>query len=367
MTKKVKFKIDHIDPLGQGVSKISDKIIFIPSTLPGEEGEAEILKESKGVAFATLVEIEKKSNERIDSVCPHFMNCNGCHYLHTNYENELEFKRKSLARDFQKFDDIPEIEVLKSPARLGYRNRIQLHYLKKFGLIGFHQYKTNRITNVENCKIFDPSMQEIFDDTLKNFQTLVKNQPPKGHIEIYMKGDQVQRSINKSYSDGGFTQVNVEMNQKALDLISKALDQKTKSEGIILDLFGGSGNLTRGQNKPSLVVDIYPEDKTLGHQTFLNLDLFNDESLDSIIEELRDQKVSQLVIDPPRSGFKSVENYVEAFNPERIIYMSCKPSTMARDLHSIKDKYSIERLILLDFFPSTYHYEGLTILERKPY
>jgi len=362
MTKKVHFKIEHMDPLGQGVSKIADKIVFIPSTLPGEEGEAEILKESKGVAFAKPISFTKKSDQRIEPECPHFNECNGCHYLHTNYEFEIQFKQNSLKKDFQKFEELPEIETLKAPSRLGYRNRVQLHYVKKPGLIGFHQYKSNRITNVENCLIFDPKLKEKFDETLLSFKEITKKAAPKGHIEIYLKGDGVERTINKAYSSGGFSQVNESMNQRALEIISSSLQGK---DGLILDLFGGSGNLTHGQNNPVLVVDKYPEDKTKGQQSFLSLDLFEEESLEDLSIKLTGQDVSQLVIDPPRSGFKLLEKYVEKFKPKKIIYMSCKPATMARDLQPIQSQFRIKKLMLLDFFPSTFHYEGLAILERN--
>ena len=120
-----------MDPLGQGVSKVTDKIVFIPGTLPGEEGHAEILKESKGVAFAKIISISKRSPQRIEPECPHFSECNGCHYLHTDYSSELEFKKKSLEKDFQKFKNLPPLEIFEAPSRLNYRNRVQLHYHKK--------------------------------------------------------------------------------------------------------------------------------------------------------------------------------------------------------------------------------------------
>lgn len=364
MTKKVHFKIEHMDPLGQGVSKITDKIVFIPGTLPGEEGEAEILKESKGVAFAKVTSLTKSSPQRITPECPHFEECNGCHYLHTDYTSELEFKKKSLIKDFQKFEALPEVEVLKAPSRLNYRNRVQLHYHKKAKLIGFHQYKSNRIAKTDDCKIFEPQLQECFDETLQNFQKLLASGPVKGHVEIYLKDGKVQRSFNKSYSEGGFSQVNAPMNHKAVELIQEEL-QKISSNHLILDLFGGSGNLTQGQTSPSIVVDAYPADKTSGNQRFLNLDLFSEQSLDQLLQEIGEENVSQMVIDPPRSGFKLLVDYVEAFGPEKIIYMSCKPSTMARDLAPIKNQFDFKKFMLLDFFPSTFHYEALAVLERK--
>ena len=91
MDKKNQFKIDHMDPLGQGVYKSDDQVFFIPKTLPGEEGEFRINKKRKGVHFCSLAKLTSTSDQRITPVCPHFEECNGCHYLHTNYPEELKF------------------------------------------------------------------------------------------------------------------------------------------------------------------------------------------------------------------------------------------------------------------------------------
>ena len=90
-----KFKIDHIDPLGQGVFKEGDEIYFIPKTLPDETGEFEILKSKKGVHFGQLESLDHKNAERIEPECPHYQECSGCHFQHTNRENELNFKQNS--------------------------------------------------------------------------------------------------------------------------------------------------------------------------------------------------------------------------------------------------------------------------------
>ena len=89
-----KFLIDHIDPLGQGVFKQDDQVFFIPKTLPGETGDFVIDKKSKGVHFGTCTQITNKSPERITPDCPHFDQCNGCHFLHTHYQNELKSQYK---------------------------------------------------------------------------------------------------------------------------------------------------------------------------------------------------------------------------------------------------------------------------------
>ena len=92
--ENINFKIDHLDPLGQGVSK-ENKITFIEKTLPGEIGSAEVYRKAKGVIFGRLTnpdKLEVESPDRIKPECPHFHECRGCQYLHTDYNNEIVFK-----------------------------------------------------------------------------------------------------------------------------------------------------------------------------------------------------------------------------------------------------------------------------------
>ena len=131
--KQIDFKIEHIDILGQGVSKIGDKITFLPKTLPDEQGICQITKEVKGVAFAQLLSIEDikiQSQDRITPICPHFYQCGGCDFLHTNYKNEITFKRSNLERLLQKIKSFKNEMLQVNPAlqRTSYRSKIQLHY-----------------------------------------------------------------------------------------------------------------------------------------------------------------------------------------------------------------------------------------------
>ena len=139
--ENINFKIDHLDPLGQGVSK-NEQIAFIEKTLPGEMGTAVVYRKAKGVIFGRLSNpdnLEAKSQARTSPECPHYYECRGCQYLHTDYSNEIVFKTESLKRIFTGL--LPEsskIEVHPANERLGYRNRVQIHYdlqTNNFGLI----------------------------------------------------------------------------------------------------------------------------------------------------------------------------------------------------------------------------------------
>ena len=148
----IPFVISGVDTLGQGVSKISDKVLFIPKTMVGDEGEAEVVSEKKGVIFARVKSFHKKSSERTAPSCEHFEHCHSCHFLHLSYEHELKIKKASFEQLMRKAK-LPPVEIIGAPQRSSYRNRIQLHYSLKSKLIGMLDPVTQAIIPIPRCQI----------------------------------------------------------------------------------------------------------------------------------------------------------------------------------------------------------------------
>jgi 23S rRNA (uracil1939-C5)-methyltransferase len=359
----ISFEITSMDSLGQGVSKITDKVTFIPKTVPGDKGEAIVLSEKKGVAFARLQKLVQESPVRIKPACIHFNQCPSCHYQHVEYDQELVYKKENFEKLFRKIP-LPQVEVIGAPERFNYRNRIQLHYSLKSKLIGMRDSQTYAITPIPQCIIGAPEvLQEI--KRLYSNDTWMREAPPspmEGHVEIYWRDDQLKVSWNKAYAEGGFTQVFELMNQKLKDVLMS--EWNFSSQAGLLDLFGGNGNLSNGLNySQRLSVDIYRQ--TPGEE-FFNQDLYDEKALRNVREHVKKKglKVEHLLLDPPRSGLKNLNEWTEAFKPKTIAYVSCDPHTLARDLINVTG-YEFKRAFLIDFFPSTFHFESLIILERK--
>ncbi len=374
----MKFKIDHIDPMGQGVSKEADKITFIPKTLPGEEGDAQLIKKQKKIQFAkinSLDDLTRVSNLRKEASCSHYSQCSGCHYLHTSYENEINFKKSGiqwLLRNLERnYNTELKVNIHQANERLSYRNRIQLHYLKNHKILGFHTLE-NKISEVPGCLLPQESIKlklsELYTDN--NWLNLVQGQPNKGHIEIYHPpGEELKVNINKAYSQGGFTQVNKDMNDLMVKLVEEKLKSSYQSQGkkLVLDLFGGSGNLTKSLTQaPTLVVDATPKKHISleDHQTYAEINLYDKKALSDLMSCI-DESVECLVIDPPRSGHKDLPEFIERINPEHILYISCQASTMIRDISNLNDEYQIDEVHLFDLFPSTHHFETVIFLSKK--
>lgn len=370
---KTDFRIEHIDPIGQGVSKEDGHVTFIKKTLPGEIVSAEIFSKKKGVQFAHLTSVLEASPERISPDCQHFNECNGCDYQHTNYQNELLYKKNSLLRHMFKFPETP-LTIHGAKKRFSYRNRIQLHYDKKKKLLGLMNYK-NEIIPVPDCKIINPSvayeLRNLYKDN--NWIKALEKEPVSGHIELYSKdnntgGHNVKLSVNRPYANGGFTQVNAEMNERMRLYIEKKAHEIIPSKSIVYDLFGGNGNLTVKFKNPTLVVDKYRTTPTAtSHQKFYSLDLYAPEAVKNLIH-LKNENYPRpdwMIIDPPRSGLKNLQEFLNEFKPDGFFFIACEATSFVRDTLGILNNYELKNVEIFDLFPSTQHFETVGIFTRR--
>lgn len=389
MTKNqtVTFEILRMDPFGQGVSQADEKILFIPDTLPGEKGTATIT-DTKGqkVLFGKVENREVSSPHRKEPDCIHFDRCQGCSYLHTSYEEELKHKKAAYSFLFKKYKTPEEIEIIGAPERLHYRNRLQLHYDLKKRKLGF--LNDGRIQEVPQCLLGKESLQnklkELYQDS--SWTKLVpRSAPTDGHLELYEKKDgEISVAFNEPYAHGGFSQVYEAMGLKAKALIQEFFDEEVAKGLPTLDVFGGSGFLSGGVGKSRVVCDsVVPDkNKTLGKHTFVQVNLFEKYAMARvekfIHKHIKDNKISSeghwnLIIDPPRSGFKTLGKLTNLGSLKnkvhKLAYLSCNPQSFKRDLDILMEQgeWQLEKLTFLDFFPGTHHLESLAFLSPKSY
>ncbi len=359
----IPFTIIRMDSLGQGVSKEADKITFIPKTMVGDSGEAEVLAERKGVVFARAIRFNNRSAERINSSCPHFDDCPSCHFLHIDYQKEISIKTDTFNHLFRKFE-MPQLEVIQAPQRDSYRNRIQLHYDLKRKIIGMLDAKQDKIIPIPECLIGLPVIKQEIKRLYTDDAWIdeAQGQPWTGHLEIYWNQQELKLTWNRPYAEGGFTQVFAEMNERLKAILAQWVASKKPTH--LLDLFAGNGNLSQGLSySQRLCVDIYPEAKGA---EFISQNLYDEKAKKRIFQELKKRNFSPqvLLVDPPRSGIKDLSAWVEEIRPNFLVYVSCDPHTLARDL-SLLENYSLVKSFLIDFFPSTFHFESMVFLERR--
>ena len=360
--RALQFEIESMDPMGQGVAKIDGKPCFIPKALPGEQGQATLTKASKGVLFAKLDALDISADNRQEPQCKHFASCPGCHYLHTDYQSELRYKQQALQHHLNRLEaDVPTVELSPAEQRLGYRNRIQLHYRHKY--LGMVDGASNNVVEIPECQAIDERLRTAFDE-LYNDKTWIDDHEGQGHCELYLTEDGVSVEWDQPYAHGGFSQVNDIMN----GVLKKAVLNQLKGDelGSLLDLFSGEGNLSDpilesneaiGRVVERVMVDYAPERVSQEELSFIHLDLFSDSALKLFKARTEYQRFDVLLVDPPRKGFPDLALWIKSFKPKKLIYVSCNAATMVRDLQQLTGKYSIDHIELIDLFPGTYHYE----------
>jgi 23S rRNA (uracil1939-C5)-methyltransferase len=280
-----------------------------------------------------------------------------------DYGEELQFKKESFEKLFRKLP-LPPVEVIAADKRTHYRNRIQLHYSLKSKLIGMKDPQTFQILPIPQCLIGVPEVLEELKRLYGNDQWLKEapTAPAEGHVEIYNHNGQTKVNWNKAYAEGGFTQVFEAMNEKLKEILTQ--EWRLSSQPDLLDLFGGNGNLSNSLSySRRLCVDMYSK---LPGNDFYSQDLYDSRAIRNVLQEVKNRQLSveNLLLDPPRSGIKNLSEWIMAFKPRSIAYVSCDPHTLARDLQQLEG-YTCKSSFLIDFFPSTFHFESLVILERN--
>jgi len=353
-----------MDPLGQGVSKKDGRITFIAGTLPGETGTAMVYKGAKGVQFARLEKLDQLSDNRVEPECPHFQECPGCQYLHTDYASELSYKKATLLRYLGALGVSEEdIEMVPAPRRLSYRNRVQLHYRHKY--IGMLDTVSNEVLEVPHCKIFREELQPAFDQLYQGDWT--KDHSGHGHCELYFKSGETSISWDKDYAHGGFSQVYEEMNQELQRRVQTQLEGMEVKQ--LLDIFSGNGNLSdafaQKGGKRVLIDSFFDIKANARPDNFYQMDLYNDQSLPNFTRKAGKQGFDTFLIDPPRRGFPGLDNWVKKIKPRQVLYVSCNPASLARDMRNMSSRFRIKTVQLMDLFPATAHFETLVLLEIR--
>jgi 23S rRNA (uracil1939-C5)-methyltransferase len=272
----------------------------------------------------------------------------------------------TLKRQLYKFStDKLMCNYFEAPHRTGYRNRIQLHYDQKAKLLGF-QNSEHEIVEVPNCIIGLPEIKIELERLYQNnfWTTLLKGQPTRGHIEIYSKDNSIHTKINGNYADGGFTQVNSDMNSILNDYVTTKSKDYLRPNDIVLDLFGGNGNLSKNLTNRSSIVDKYNQVPLATNlQSFISLDLYEKTALQTLKKSCK--HADWIIIDPPRSGLNNLSEFIMAYAPRGFIYVSCQSTSFTRDTLPLLSLYELTNIQLFDLFPSTHHFETVGIFTRR--
>lgn len=413
---------------GAGLARADGKTIFVPFTLPGETVEAHIVGDKRSFANAELDAVIEAAKERTAPPCSYFGACGGCQYQHATYAKQVELERSILQETLERahLKDLPEITPVYGEP-LGYRNRVRLHLQQQPFALCYKHRASHRNLPVDRCPIAAPVLEDAIAATTSIGSDLRLAEEME-EIEFFTNGEQnelllslwtrqgaqltrkklaqfceaLQRELpmlsgaavftagknshqekktaewgaqSLTYSVsrhayrvsiGAFFQVNRFLVERLVDLvISDFFGQ------LAWDLYAGVGLFAHPLSKSFeqvIAVEAAP-----ASSLDLAQNLAGKPIRSSTTEFLKQQAQNNrrtpelVIVDPPRSGLgQEVTSLLTKVRPQTIVYVSCDPATLSRDLHSLVESgYHLRNMHMVDLFPQTFHLESVTVLSLR--
>jgi 23S rRNA (uracil1939-C5)-methyltransferase len=376
---------------GGCVAHYEDKTVFVDYGMPGERVVAELERERAGVMFGRVVDVLEPSPERIKAPCPYFGECGGCQWQHINYEKQLEFKQSIVIEQLRRigdFADPPVLPTLGSENQFGYRNHIRFT-AKPRGEVGFVRRGTHRFLRIDHCKIADPWVNDALPKVQEKggglHQIAIRYGVNTGEVLVHpdLSPIGVELPSGQKYyheeihghrfriSGASFFQTNTPQAERLITLAGDKLS--LRPEDTLADAYAGVGTFAVVlADRVRRVVAIEEstaavDDAMVNIANSPNIQYYRGK-VEHILPEL-DETMDALILDPPRMGVHP--DAIEAVlckAPERIAYVSCDPSTLARDLKLLVaglpegGRYELMDVTPVDMFPQTYHIECVASL-----
>jgi 23S rRNA (uracil1939-C5)-methyltransferase len=404
---------------------LAGKAVFVPLALPDELVEATIASERRGYITATLNSVLETSPTRITPGCEYYGRCGGCHYQHADYPAQLAMKRSILVETLERAHvPVPAEIRIRSADPWAYRNRVRLHVTRSS--LAYREAASHRDLPVNHCPVAAPILDlgiAAFNELLQKQPALAQT---LAEVEFFTGGDQSALLISlftkqrksaeqlpKSVADalspslpaltgvrafsldpksrriqpsatwgrpsldyavgplhyqvsaGAFFQVNRYL---VPTLLEEVIAQR--SGGIAWDLYAGVGLFAQAlaqrfeqviavESSAASTADLTRNLHGAGHKRIMQDTL-------RFLQSPPAARPDLVVLDPPRAGLGAeVCQRIAHIQPKQIVYVSCDPSTLARDLHTLQPSgYRPVALTLIDLFPQTFHLETVATLER---
>ncbi|MBN2656485.1 MAG: class I SAM-dependent RNA methyltransferase [Spirochaetales bacterium] len=363
-------EIEKLIPGGKGLCRVNGKVVFVPYVLAGETVEIRIIDERKSFSEADLVNVLIPSEQRVKPVCSLYGRCGGCNMQHMTYDAQLEAKKKFASEHLERNAGIGLEEIPVVPSEpFGYRNRVQVHYAE--GSMGFREKSGHAIVPVVSCPVASQGINSFLKGRVF----------PEDQERVTVYGTDEWFSMETEKKDISVSVLNKEISfnsslffQSNLSILPElgSYLRKNVSGRKLVDLYCGVGLMS------ALVEDLFEEieavemNRNVAPYVDRNLSVrhtFHPLSLEKWIsgKGKKAEAADTIILDPPRTGLtRPVRKYLSASKTEKILYISCDPATMARDLKDLlADNYEMEDYRLFDFYPQTSHMEAVALLKRK--
>lgn len=422
----VEGEIETIAFGGEGILRFQGFVVFVPFTAVGDRITCRITEAKRSFAKGELVELKQASLDRGPPVCPYFGTCGGCQLQHINHEAQLRYKLNAVQDAFKRIGHLsfPSFPIIPAAENWAYRRHITLHLRAKgegfeAGYIG----QDNRsLVVVQSCPIFndphDPILKALqgliklipnprseegrltllknhrsqyilsfnfespFEVDLKIFQTALQQLPiiagiiVKTSRDLFSSGDifceEKIEGLNFRFSPQTFVQNHPEQSLNIYRQICLIVNQSKQQQ--VLDLYCGFGitSLLLAKNGKNVTgMEVNPKAIKFAEENAAFNQLKNARFIQGDVEKTLPQWIKKhqaglIIVNPPRQGLtKNIIQTLLKTSAESIIYVSCMPATLARDLQLLAEKYEINDGSVYDMFPQTAHVETLVHLKRK--
>jgi tRNA/tmRNA/rRNA uracil-C5-methylase (TrmA/RlmC/RlmD family) len=369
---KLTLTISDIAFGGEGVARVEEFVVFVPFVLLGEKVEVEVAEVKKRFARARLLRVIEASAQRVEPACRYFGDCGGCQYQHVLYEAQLELKRKQIGDLFERIGAFKRdliAAVIPCPQPYGYRNRIMIRsQWDKFkqGLnIGFIRADNRLVVDIEECKIAAPELNE-------QIKRVRAHPPPKGGLKVVLR----LAAEGWEVPPDSFFQNNFLLLPRLVEVARDLLKQSGTRH--LVDVYCGVGffSIELADLVDSFVgVELDQMAIKAARRNAAARGRGNGEFVAGAAEEILpallgrfSAEATTVLLDPPRKGCRrEMLDVLRQVKPRQVIYVSCDPATMARDLNVLcaEGVFSLARVIPLDMFPQTAHVESVADLRSE--
>lgn len=393
-------KIERLDHQGRGICKVNNVITFVPNALIDEVVCIKLTEKRKKYNVGKVIKYIKTSSLRANPICPYYELCGGCDLMHLSYIEQLKYKQDKIKNIFFKYTNIDTalINDIVYDKEYHYRNK---GTFKVNGKIGYYQKSSHDVIPIDKCYLVSNKINEILrllnKCTLKNITEIIIKSSDR-EILVIFKGEKMTKEIidilkdkvtgivlfNKKYqliygkekienkigeykflvSPEAFFQVNNNIAHKMYDKVASYLN----NENTVLDLYSGTGSIGIYISKRVKKIISVELNKFASNDALENKKINNISNIDFICDDVANvidtfSNIDTVIVDPPRSGLdnKTVD-YLKKICSKNIIYVSCDPLTLARDVKKLSDTYIVKEVTPFDMFPNTYHVECVCLL-----
>jgi 23S rRNA (uracil1939-C5)-methyltransferase len=370
----IDIRIDKLVAGGEGLGFLDGKAVFVPGTLPGEQVSARLVERRRDFDRATLIAVRQPSPGRQDPPCALAGICGGCDWLHVRPEEQLAQKTAIVREAFRRvgsfsWDDI----TVHSGPPLGYRSRVQIHR-DPAGRLGFMAAGSNRVVPVAECPVSHPAVNRVFAKPALAPADRDRFTAWGGGGAAAMEGMDDERDLEVTvagrkiaFSVGCFFQSNLSVLEQLFPFVVRDLEG-----GAAADLYSGVGLFGAFLAERFARLTLVESSSLSLAYARRNVQGDAHDFYPMIVEawtgtDAARQRFDAVVADPPRTGLGTeVRRWLRAVRPARLVYVSCNPVTLARDLGELtRGGFALDEVGLFDFYPQTSHIETVARLRRN--